>query len=227
MATRAVANRRQADWRAAFRRSFRRAAQMTGAAVLFAGMIFLGLALFSYTQTDPSPSTAAASHSTANWMGGAGAWSAERVLFAFGLPGVLLLPLLYVTARKLWRDVEQEDVDTDTHWWMPLGMLLLAMALLATVLSLVFDGPGGHLPASMGGLTGLLGASGIEAVGGRFPAMAGGWVILALALACLGGGVFLVTRVFALDWAQLLTLPAFLKRAKAAHGEDDAARPGP
>ncbi|MGB3739680.1 MAG: DNA translocase FtsK 4TM domain-containing protein [Pontixanthobacter sp.] len=224
MATRAAANRK-ADWRAAFRRSFRRAAQMTGAVVLFAAMIVLGLALFSYTQTDPSPSTAAANNAIANWMGAGGAWIAERVLFAFGLPGVLLLPLLYVTARKLWRDVEEEDVDTDTQWWMPLGMLLLAMALLATVLSLTFDRPGGHLPASMGGLTGLLGAGAIEAVGGRFPDLASGWIILTLALVCLAGGAFLVTRVFALDWAQLLTLPAFLKRAKPSFGEDDAPPP--
>ncbi|MGB7407592.1 MAG: DNA translocase FtsK 4TM domain-containing protein, partial [Pontixanthobacter sp.] len=212
MATRAVANRKTADWRAAFRRSFRRAAQMTGAALLLGATIFLTLSLFSYTQTDASPSTAAATGDIANWMGTAGAWSAERVLFAFGLSAILLLPLLYIGARKLWRDVEDEDVDTDTRWWTPLGLLLLAMALLSAVLSLTFDGPGGSLPASMGGLTGLMGAGAIEAVAGRFPEAASGWIILALALASLAGGVFLVTRVFAIDWAQLLTLPAFLRR---------------
>ena len=220
MATRAVANRKNTDWRAAFRRSFRRAAQMTGAVVLFGFMIFLGLALFSYTQTDPSPSTAAASDEIANWMGSTGAWSAERVLFVFGLPGILLLPLLYVFARKLWRDVEEEDVDTETRWWVPAGMLLLAMALLAAVLSLTFDGPGGTLPASIGGLTGLMGAGAIEAVAARFPEAASGWIILGLALASLAGGVFLVTRVFAIDWVQLLTLPAFLRRDSAAAGDD-------
>ncbi len=222
MATRAAANRTNTDWRAAFRRSFRRAAQMTGAGMLFAAMIVLGLALFSYTQTDPSPSTAAAGTDIANWMGGFGAWSAERVLFAFGLPGILLLPLLYISARKLWRDVEEEDIDTDTRWWMPAGVLLIASVLLATVLSLTFDGPGGNLPASMGGLTGLMGAGAIEAVAARFPDAAGGWIILALAVLCLAGGILLVTRVFAIDWAQLLTLPGFLKRDAGAHGEDDA-----
>ena len=210
MATRAVGNRKNADWRAAFRRSFRRAAQMAGAAILLGATLFLGLALASYTQTDPSPSTAAADNVIANWMGGSGAWAAERVLFLFGLPGVLLLPLLYVGARKLWRDVEEEDIDTDTRWWVPAGMLLLAMALLGTVLALTFDGPGGSLPASMGGLTGLMGSDAIGAVAGRFPDAASGWVILALALAFLAGGVILVTRVFAIDWVQLLTLPTFL-----------------
>ncbi|WP_209348890.1 DNA translocase FtsK 4TM domain-containing protein [Pontixanthobacter sp. CEM42] len=213
MASRAIGKSQKADWRAAWRRSFRRAAQMGGAVVLFGGMLFLGLSLASYTQTDPSSSTAAATNEVANWMGSAGAWSADMVFLVLGLPGVLLLPLLYVFARKLWRDVEEEDVDNDTRWWAPVGMLLLAMALLGTVLSLAFDGPGGTLPATLGGTTGLLGASATEAIAGRFPEGAHGWIILALALLSLAGGTALVTRVFAIDWARLLTLPNFLKRA--------------
>src|SRR6476659_952308 len=101
MATRAMSASRTpaADWRAAFRRSLRRAAQMTGAAALFGAMLFLGLALASYTQTDPSISTAAGGADVRNWMGPSGAWVAERVFFLFGATGVLLLPLLYVFAR--------------------------------------------------------------------------------------------------------------------------------
>src|SRR5690349_2881312 len=103
MATRAMGAGRApaADWRAAFRRSLRRAAQMTGAAGLFGAMLFLGLALASYTQTDPSGSTAAAGDDVRNWMGASGAWFAEKVYFLFGATGVLLLPLLYVFSRKL------------------------------------------------------------------------------------------------------------------------------
>ena len=52
MATRAGA---KPDWRAAFRRSLRRASHMAGAGALFALLLFLALALVSYTQTDPSP----------------------------------------------------------------------------------------------------------------------------------------------------------------------------
>ncbi|RDC59023.1 DNA translocase FtsK [Alteripontixanthobacter maritimus] len=198
------------DWRAAFRRSLRRTIQMTGAAVLAATMVFLGLALASYTQTDPSNSTAASGADIRNWMGASGAWAAERVLMLFGVVGVLLLPMLYIFARKLWRDVEEEDRDTTTRWWMPFAMLLLAMALLSTTLSLAFDSPGGTLPASMGGVTGLLGAGGIEAVADRFGGKMSGWLVLAMALLALGGGTALVTRVFAIDWASLLTLPHFL-----------------
>jgi len=217
MATRAIGPARApaADWRAALRRSVRRAGQMAGAAGLFAAMVFLGLALASYAQTDPSASTAAAGDDVRNWMGAPGAWFAERVYFLFGVSGVLLLPLLYVSARKLWREVEEEDRDERTRWWRPLGLLLFSMALIGTVLSLAFDSPGGSLPASMGGIAGLLGAGAIEAVAGRLGDSAAGWAILGLALLALAGGVAGVTKVFALDWAQLLTLPRFLKRRPA------------
>ena len=215
MATRAIGKSPATDWRAAFRRSLRRAAQMAGAALLLGAMVYLGLALASYTQTDPSYSTAAQGTDIANWMGASGAWSADMALLLFGLTSILLLPLLYVAARKLWRDVEEEGRDADTRWWRPVGLLLAAMALISTVLALAFDGPGGALPASLGGVTGLLGASGIEAIAARLPQGAQGWTILALALVCLAAGTALVTRVFALDWVQLLTLPAFLKNMRA------------
>ncbi|WP_285712181.1 FtsK/SpoIIIE family DNA translocase [Erythrobacter oryzae] len=215
MASRAVAHTKpvrqtDAEWRAGLRRSLRRIAQMTGAGVLLGMTVFLALALASYTQTDPSPSTAADTAAVANWMGRAGAWAADRVLLVFGLPGVLLLPLLYVSARKLWRDVENGDAPETTAWWMPTALLLIAMSLVATVLSLVFEGPGGTLPAQSGGVAGLLGAGAIRAVAARFGEAAEGWVILGLALTCLGAGVALLTRIFAIDWRVLMSLPEFL-----------------
>lgn len=199
-----------AEWRAGLRRSLRRLAQMTGAGLLLGAFLFLALALASYTQTDPSPSTAADPAEVKNWMGAAGAWFADRVLLIFGLPGALLLPLLYVSARKLWRDVENGDEPETTAWWMPTALLLIAMACLATVLSLAFEGPGGTLPAQAGGLTGLLGAGAVQAVAARFGAGAEGWVILGLAVASLGVGVALLTRIFAIDWRVLMSLPEFL-----------------
>jgi S-DNA-T family DNA segregation ATPase FtsK/SpoIIIE len=205
-----------ADWRAGLRRSLRRAAQMTGAAVLLGAAIFLALALTSYTQTDPSASTAASPSIVSNWMGLSGAWAADRVLFAFGLPGVLLLPLLYVSARKLWRDVENGDEPETTRWWLPAGLLLIAMVLLSTVLALVLEGQGGTLPAQLGGVSGLLGASGIEAVAARFGGGFSGWIMIGAALVCLGGAVTLLTRIFAIDWRVLLTLPEFVSQSAIA-----------
>ncbi|MEO0057288.1 MAG: hypothetical protein RIT17_738 [Pseudomonadota bacterium] len=216
MATRAVPTRKtavsktDAEWRAGLRRSLRRLAQMAGAGALLGATIFLALALVSYTQTDPSPSTAAATDEVANWMGLAGAWVADRVLLMFGLPAALLLPLLYVSARKLWRDVENGDAPEDTAWWLPTGLLLIAITLLSTVLALAFEGPGGTLPAQAGGLAGLLGAWTIEGIAAQIAGDAQGWVILAAALACLATGVGLLTRIFAIDWRVLVSLPEFL-----------------
>jgi S-DNA-T family DNA segregation ATPase FtsK/SpoIIIE len=204
------ARQTDAEWRAGLRRSLRRIAQMTGAALLLGAAVFLALALASYTQTDPSPSTAADPAQVANWMGRAGAWTADRVLLIFGLPGVLLLPLLYISARKLWRDVENGDEPETTAWWMPTALLLIAMSLIATVLALTFTGPGWTLPAQAGGLAGLLGAGAVQAVAARFGEEAQGWVILGLALTCLAVGVGLLTRIFAIDWRALMSLPNFL-----------------
>ena len=220
MATRPVsAGQRGArvDWRAALKRSVRRSAEIAGSLLLLAGMVFLTLALVSYHQTDPSASTAAGG-TVANWMGLAGAWAAERALFLFGPVSALFLPLLYVFARKLWRMVEEDDEGVphaDHAWWRPIGVLLFAMALLATVLALGFEQMRGSLPAGLGGIAGLLGAGAITALAGFLPEAARGWAILAAAIACLGGGAVLAGRVFAVDWGSLFTLPTVLKRRPA------------
>ncbi|RPF71589.1 FtsK/SpoIIIE family DNA translocase [Aurantiacibacter spongiae] len=203
MATRAASQ--APDWRAAFRRSLARALQLTGASVLFAFTVFLAIALMSYSQTDPSLSTAAGDV-VDNWMGRPGALVADLALGAFGLVAILFLPLTYVFARKLWR-----DADADEHWggawWRATGLMLLAMALLATVFSLVTTARNWSLPAGTGGLAGLLGEDAIVALSGLLPEPARFWAILGGGIACLIAGAIAAGRVFALDWAGLLTLP--------------------
>jgi DNA segregation ATPase FtsK/SpoIIIE, S-DNA-T family len=211
------------DWRAVLRRAIRRSTEIGGAILLFGGMIFLALSLASYHQTDPSASTAAGGE-VRNWMGPAGAFAAERALFLFGPVAVLLLPLLYVFARKLWLLVEEEDgtlEHSDQRWWRPIGVLALGMALLSTVFSLTFTEPGGSLPASMGGLAGLLGAAGVKALAALLPEAFQGWAILGAALVCLAAGAVLAGRVFAFDWAALLTLPGRLRGARGLPSPDD------
>ena len=203
----------QPNWRAVLRRAVRRASELGGAVLLFAAMFFLALSLISYHQTDPSSSTAAGGD-IRNWMGAPGAWVADAALLLFGPVCILFLPLLYVMARKLWRLVEEEDgvvPHSGQRWWRPIGVLLFAMALLATVLALTFTQPGGSLPASMGGISGLLGAKTVRYLAGLLPEAAQGWTILAAALTCLSCGAVLAGRVFAVDWAALLTLPGRLK----------------
>ncbi|UVI39762.1 FtsK/SpoIIIE family DNA translocase [Qipengyuania spongiae] len=227
MATRALT---ASDWKAAFRRSMRRATQIAGAALLALGTLILTLSLASYTQTDPSMSTAASGQQIGNWMGATGAWLADATLMLFGLTAVLLLPLLYIGARKLWREIETDNEADDARWWRPLSLLVLAMVLLATVLALLFTPGSGSLPAGYGGLAGLLGEAMIGGLAGRFPEATQGWITGAVGLAALVGGLVLLGRVFAIDWRRFLTLPDFLKRAPAALPatlQDAAALPVP
>ncbi|MDR7102298.1 DNA translocase FtsK 4TM domain-containing protein [Croceicoccus sp. BE223] len=215
MATRAA--RSAPDWRAALRRSFSRTSELLAGGALVLLALFLALAMVSYNQTDGSFSTAANS-GTANWMGVPGAYAADGLFLVFGPVAVLILPLLWVFARRLWQLADHEEVERP-HWARPLGMLALAMVLIATVMALLVDGPVWGLPAGMGGMAGLAGSKLIYAFSGLAPSPYGGWVILALAVLALAGGAYCIGRVFALDWAGLLTLPLGLRRERA---EEDA-----
>ncbi len=220
---------KSADWRAILRRSFRRSAELIGAGVLFAAMIALGLALASYTQTDPSGSTASGSP-VENWMGLPGAWAAERTLMLFGLPAVLLLPLLYVFARRLWdaagdlidQDEEDESLLPLPAWWRLALMLSLAMALLGTALALVITAPGGTLPAGAGGLGGLLGAAAIGGIA-QFLPDAAIWITRGAAFIAALAGLVMTAQVFAFDWHRLPRMPAFLRRTGEGDGAPRAA----
>ena len=215
------------DWRAAFKRSLRRASEIAGALALLAAMAFLALALASYTQTDPSLSTAAGGGMVENWMGAPGAWAADAALLLFGPVCVLFLPLLYVMARKLWRLVEEDDHDlehTNHKWWRPITMLLAAMLLLASVLALAIES-GASLPAGWGGIAGMAGAGAIKALAALLPEAARFWTILGVALVSLTGGAILAGRVFAIDWGSLFTLPGALKNPPAIPAAFDAVIP--
>ncbi len=236
MATRPIAAGRRIakpDWRAVLKRSLRRASELTGALTLFSAMLFLALSLASYHQTDPSLSTAAGG-AVQNWMGPGGAWIADLMLLLFGPVAFLFVPLLYVFARKLWRLVEEEDgcvEPSDQRWWRPVCVLAFAMLLISTVLSLGFTSEGGVLPASMGGISGLVGAKAIHGLTGFLPEALQGWTTFAIAVVCLFAGTALAGKVFAFDWGVLLSLPGKLGRATDAlptgDGKGSAARAKP
>lgn len=219
MATRPIPSGRRIakpDWRAVLKRSLRRASELSGAVLLFTAMAFLALSLVSYHQTDASGSTAA-SGDVQNWMGPVGAWVADFALVLFGPVSALFVPLLYVFARKLWLMVEEEDNEiepSDQRWWRPVAMLALAIVLVSTVLSLWIDEPGGTLPASWGGLSGLLGSKAVSALAGLAPEAVQGWIKLVVALVCLSGGIALIGKVFAIDWVRLLSLPGRIGRVR-------------
>ena len=229
MASRAASSARGsgADWRAVLRRSLRRSLELIGGGVLVAALLFLALALVSYTQTDPSGSTASGSP-VENWMGVPGAWAAERVLLFFGVAGGLLLPLLWVFARRLW-DAESDLIDFDDEdgqaasprWWRPTLLLFVAMALIGTALALWGESTASRLPAGLGGMAGLLGAAAITGLAGLVPQVSTIWFTAPLGLMALGTGMAIASRVFAFDWARMLTLPPVLRRAPRADFGDD------
>lgn len=225
MATRARSNANTVDWKAAFRRSLSRSAQITGAVLLFVATAFLALALMSYSQTDPSLSTAAGAV-VDNWMGRPGAALADFVLTLFGLVAIFFLPLLYVFGRKLWLDAEAaDDAPVDERWWRTALLLLVAMVLLSTVLALVTAPREWSLPAGTGGLAGLLGEGALTALAGLLPEAARFWAIAGGGLLAMIGGALLMGKVFALDWARLLTLPEWLRRPAALTREPNPFKP--
>lgn len=229
MASRAGSSARGsgADWRAVLRRSLRRSLELIGGGVLVALLVFLALALVSYTQTDPSGSTASGSP-VENWMGLPGAWAAERVLLFFGVPGALLLPLLWVFARRLW-DAQSDLIDFDDEdgevasprWWRPTLLLFVAMALIGTALALWGASDASRLPAGLGGMAGLLGAAAITGFASLLPQVPVIWFTAPLGLIALGVGMAIASRVFAFDWARMLSLPPFLRRASREDMDGD------
>jgi S-DNA-T family DNA segregation ATPase FtsK/SpoIIIE len=223
----------RSDWRAILRRSFWRSAELIGGTVLFAALVFLALALISYTQTDPSGSTASGSP-VENWMGLAGAWMAERVLMLFGLPGWLVLPLLFVFGRRLWDGtgdlIEEVEDDADlpalVSWWRLTLLMLMAVVLIDTALASTVARPGGALPAGIGGLTGLIGAAGVHWCA-HFAAGVQGWVSLALALVIGAVGLFIGGRVFVLEGWRFNPLSLLPRRRAVADDADDDIAPAP
>jgi len=143
MASRATA-KRTADWRIMLKRSLVRIAQLFGATLLAALLVFLALALLDYHESDPSMNTAGGE--VANIMGAPGAFVASLLLFSGGLGIIMLLPLIATFGRRLWID------DAMAGWGRQITQCLGGIVLIGTGLDLMaHDTPVG-LPAGRGGL---------------------------------------------------------------------------
>ncbi|NOW45679.1 S-DNA-T family DNA segregation ATPase FtsK/SpoIIIE [Novosphingobium sp. SG751A] len=214
-----------ASWRLILRRSVLRSAELLGAGLLGLGAVLLAVALLTYHQTDPSASTASGGV-VLNWLGRPGAFVADGALLMFGPMAGLAVPLLLIFARQLWLVAEAEDADEEEavplhqqYWLRPTAVLVLGMGLLASALSLGFGEHPGNLPASPGGIMGLLGAAAIRGVAGWLPDVAQGWAAGALGVLAFVGGIAAITRVFAIDWGWVLTMPLHFRR-KHTDGEE-------
>jgi S-DNA-T family DNA segregation ATPase FtsK/SpoIIIE len=182
------------------RQSLLRSGALIGAGVVGLFALFYAVSILSYSPADNAFNSAAEGASD-NWMGQSGAYLADASLFTFGLPAILLFPLLLVYARRLWRDVPQP------RWKRQLLLCLLGILILGFGLAHWQHGSDIGLPAGWGGTPALL-------LDGAFSALAAklgdGWGDLARWVAIIVsvvGGVMLVTRSLELE-RPLFTIPS-------------------
>ena len=138
-----------ANWRQMMRQSLLRSGALIGAGAVGLFAAFYAIAILSYSPAD-NAFNSAAEGVTDNWMGQSGAYIADASLFLFGLPAILLFPLLLVYARRLWRDVPQP------RWKRQLVLCLLGMLLIGFGLAHWQHGSDIGLPAGWGGTPALL-----------------------------------------------------------------------
>ncbi|MGQ3177258.1 MAG: DNA translocase FtsK, partial [Blastomonas fulva] len=184
MASRA-ATRNAPDWRDLMRQSLLRSGSLILSLTLFALTAFVAVSLITYHQTDPSFNTAAGGP-VDNWMGMTGAWIADFMLFLAGPASVLALPITAIQAHRMWINRPLG------HWRRAVLATLVSIVMLAVASAVFFGEAAQHFPAGPGGLTGLVGARGIQALGGLLPPAGVAWAVygtaglLALAGTLLG-----------------------------------------
>ena len=183
--------KRQPEWREMLKRSVIRSGALIGALTLIAATLFLALALLSYAPSDPSMNTVAGDQ-VANIMGPPGAWAADFLLWLLGVPVALILPLMAISARRLWGDQDMSG------WKGQFGKSLLGIALIGIALSLFQTEPLVGLPAGWGGVIGLVTAKGIASLIAQAPAAAP-WIKGALIVVALIAGFFCWYRSLALE----------------------------
>ena len=200
-------------WRQMMRLSLLRSGTLIGAVALGLFALFYALSVLSYSPADPSFNSAAGvvEH---NWMGRVGAYLADAALFLFGLPAILLVPLLLVITRRLWRAVPQP------RWRRQLFLCIIGMLLIGLGLTHWQQDGSVGLPAGWGGMIALLADRGIIAA---IQGLGDGWRTAIGALLIGGGllgGIATVVRSLELE-RPLFRIPA-LSIPKPALGKTKA-----
>ncbi len=170
--------------------------------------IFLLMALFSYTPSDPGWSDLATGESIGNLGGRVGAWFADVLLSLFGLMGFVFPWLLFYAGWMVFRGGRDKSLQ---------GMMLairsgaLVVVLLAgcALLGLAFEGLTSSLPQAYGGALGGVLAALLEAV---FNATGAAWLLCALFVVALSVGIGF-SWLGLVDWlgTQTLRLVAWLQ----------------
>ncbi|MEQ6334978.1 DNA translocase FtsK 4TM domain-containing protein [Sphingobium sp. MK2] len=183
--------KRTPEWREMLKRSLLRSGALIGAILLMLATLFVAMALLSYTPSDPSMNTVAGDH-VANIMQRPGAWTADFLLWLLGVPVALMLPLMAVTARRMWGDQDM------TTWKGQFGKCLFGIVLIGIALSLFQDDPLVGLPAGWGGVIGLVTAKGVASLTAQAPAAAP-WITGLLVVMTLIAGLIACYRSLALE----------------------------
>ena len=189
-----------AGWRELMRQSIIRSGALIAAAALALFALFYALSVLSYSPADAAFNSAAEGVRH-NWMGKAGAYVGDGALFAFGLPAILLLPLMLIFAQRLFKNLPQ------TRWRGQIITCVIGMLLIGFGMAYWQSGSDIGLPGGWGGAVALL----LEKCVIFAVSMAGeGWqstLRWLLILLSLIGGAALVIRSLELE-EPLLRMPA-------------------
>ncbi|TKD50027.1 FtsK/SpoIIIE family DNA translocase [Sphingomonas baiyangensis] len=200
-------------WRDTMRAGARRSSAMLGAIALFALTAALVIALASYRPSDAAFNTAAGGPAE-NWMGPPGAYAADLLLTLFGMPAIMLLPLLLVFAGRLWGERPVGP------WSRMLRDVVLGIVLMGTALAFVAGGSVLALPAGYGGVIAMAIAAAVKwGIGFIGEPVAELWTMRGVGVAAGLAGVVLWGRGLTIDLRDRRWLP----RRRARGGDGDAA----
>jgi DNA segregation ATPase FtsK/SpoIIIE, S-DNA-T family len=221
MASRSPKNQ-LADWRQLMRLSLLRSGAIIGAGALALFTLFYAISVLSYSPADAALNSSAAGV-TGNWMGGLGAYLADGALFVFGLSAILLVPLMLVFARRLWRDVPQPT------WKRQLLLCLLGMLLIGFGMAHWQHETTTGLPGGWGGVPALLLDNAAISLGERVGDDWSSLLRVMLIIVSLLGGLALVHRSLELERPLFripgMSMPSFGGKNKELVEDDRVAIP--
>jgi DNA segregation ATPase FtsK/SpoIIIE, S-DNA-T family len=128
--------------------SARRSGALIGGTLLFLATMAIVLALLTYHSQDPSWNTASGGPAR-NLLGAPGAWIADLLLAALGLPVALLAPVGLILANRLWLDRPLGD------WQKMLRGAGIGVVLMAAALAFFSSDSVLWLVGGWGGVVGL------------------------------------------------------------------------
>ncbi len=195
MASRAKS--RAPQWGAHMKRGAIRSGALLGAVGLVVVTMLLALALLSYHPSDAALNTVAGTE-THNWVSVPGAWVSDILLTALGPAVGLLLPLMLMIARRMWHDAAVGN------WSIRAAQALLGVMLIDVALGLAKSGSVAGLPAGIGGVIGVIGATSLDALSSALPGAwlghpSGYWAVKVLGVASATTGIVIWARSLGLD----------------------------